>query len=222
MKNNWLSARLKEIGKTQAALAEHLALPKPRISEIISGQRAIGGKEVKPIAEFLETSVGQVLAWMDGATVAPAEIEAIMVKGAIQAGVFSAALEWPPEEWRPAPVAPDPRYKRVAQFGLQVRGPSMNLLYPPDTVIVCVNLIELGRDPEPGDRVVCLRRHEHGGEWEATVKELRRDPAGEYWLWPRSSDPNFQQPWRLPKPDSTDENDDIRLVAKVIGSYRPE
>lgn len=97
----------------------------------------------------------------------------------------------------------------------------MNELYPHGSTIVCVSLMDLGRDPIPGERVVCHRRSAVG--LEATVKELRQDTKGDYWLWPRSTDPAFQQPWRLPRPDDhAADNEDVRIAALVIGSYRPE
>lgn len=96
----------------------------------------------------------------------------------------------------------------------------MNEIYPEGSVVICVKIHDLGRDPLPPERVVCQRRSEMG--FEATVKELRRDALGEFWLWPRSNDPNFQQPWKLPKPNEHDHNDDIQIVALVVGMYRPE
>lgn len=95
----------------------------------------------------------------------------------------------------------------------------MNELYPPGSVVVCVKYIDLGRDPEHEERVIVQRGV--GGEFEATIKEIRQHPDGTWWLWPRSTDPNFQQPWQLTH-DGDDWNDNLRVVAKVVGSYRPE
>lgn len=115
-------------------------------------------------------------------------------------------------------MAVDTRYAKIEQFGLEVRGPSMNNLYPDGSVVVCVSLMELGTDPAPGDHVIVRRQSTEGVE--ATIKEIQRDEAGAYWLWPRSSDPNFQQPWKLPHGDHFG-NEDLTIIALVIGSYIP-
>lgn len=223
MRNEWIRARLKELearGKNQKGLAEALDLPSPRISEMISGKREIAGKEVRPLADYLELPEPLVLSHITGASARNERISAVPIIGFVQAGAWREALELPQEEWRLVPVAANGRYEQIRRYGLEVRGPSMNEVYPEGAVIICVKLIDLGREPRHGERVVVQRRSDLG--FEATVKEFRQDPDGTFWLWPRSTDPNFQQPWRLPKPDEYDDNEDIRLVALVIGSYRPE
>ncbi|HJQ55972.1 MAG TPA: S24 family peptidase [Vineibacter sp.] len=146
----------------------------------------------------------------------------VMIVGHVQAGVFREAMEWPEEDWKPAPIARILAFERLRQFGLEVRGTSMNLVYPPGAVAVCVSTMELGRDPKDKERVVVLRREQHGGDVEATVKELRIDDEGAAWLWPRSSDPHYQEPWRVTSLATSDDNDDLRIVALVIGAYIPE
>ncbi len=146
-------------------------------------------------------------------------LKPVTVVGAVQAGVYVEALEWPPDEWYSAPVAALPQYAQFHQTGLAVRGDSMNELYPDGSVVICVKFIDLGRDPRDGERVIVQRRV--GTEWEATVKELRQHADGSWWLWPRSSSPEFQQPWRLDH-DGDDWNDNLQVVAKVIGCVRLE
>jgi hypothetical protein len=74
---------------------------------------------------------------------------------------------------------------------------------------------------EKGERVIVKK---HGGfdEWEYTVKEVRI-VDGTVWLWPRSTDPAHQTPWKL---DGTDNDsagaDDLSVIALVIGSFWPE
>jgi len=97
----------------------------------------------------------------------------------------------------------------------------MNEVYPEGSIVVCVNLKDLGREPRPGERVI-VERHGASGLVEITVKELRRDESGDYWLWPRSTHPAFQQPWKWPQPQDEHSGEDIQVIALVIGSYRPE
>jgi hypothetical protein len=42
-------------------------------------------------------------------------------------------------------------------------------------------------------------------------------------LWPRSTDPHFQQPWPLPVAGSLEEEkDELQIIGLVIGSTRSE
>ena len=59
----------------------------------------------------------------------------------------------------------------MPRFALKVVGPSMDLMYPDGTIILCVRYADLGRLPESGERVVCQRRDDQGLV-EATVKEF--------------------------------------------------
>ncbi|MCG8694342.1 MAG: S24 family peptidase [Minwuiales bacterium] len=161
-------------------------------------------------------------------------IEPIYVRGAVQAGTWREALEWPRDDWYPIAVPPDDPYGGLARFGLSVRGPSMNAVYPDGATLICVRFADLGRGPETGDRVIC-QRHNPNGMIEATVKEFVIDD-GIAWLWPRSYHPEHQTPIRLPDlPKRSDdlayllgdnppvrEAEAIELIALVVGSYIPE
>lgn len=173
------------------------------------------------MARYLEMPEPVLWARVRNTTDEIADLFTVFIRGDVQAGVWKEAVENDPADWELAPVAADARYRGIEQYGLRVRGPSMNVLYPEGSVVICVSLIALGRDPRPGERVICLRRSEQG--FEATVKEFRVDDHGKYWLWPRSTDPNFQTPWPLfITNDFAAENEDLRLVGLVIASHRPE
>lgn len=57
----WFDAQLKRLGKSQAALARHLGLPGPRITEIKQGKRRVISHEAAAIAQFLGVPVHEVL-----------------------------------------------------------------------------------------------------------------------------------------------------------------
>ena len=165
----------------------------------------------------------------------------VYVRGAVQAGVWRDAIEWEPAEWYEITVPADGRFGNAERFGLVVRGTSMNRLYPEGTILICVRFSDLDRMPVSGQRVICLRRSSTG-EYEATVKEYEVDERGRHVLWPRSTDPEFQQPIVLDeqhiKIGSTEAGlvgtvnagrifddggePDLLLSALVIGAYRPE
>jgi transcriptional regulator with XRE-family HTH domain len=172
---------------------------------------------------------------------APFAMTTILVRGAVQAGIWNEATEWPADEWSAVTVPSDLRYPGIDRFGLLVCGNSMDRLYPAGTVVIGVRFSDLAREPKPGERVVVMRRSRLTGEYEATLKEYEIDAQGRHILWPRSSDPEFQAPIVLngpaPLADSTNKipimaaksdpagsagDADIAIVALIVGSYRTE
>lgn len=125
----------------------------------------------------------------------------VHVIGAVQGGAWVEAIEWDAGEWWDVTIPADDRFPGINRFGLLVRGDSMDKLYPEGTVVIVVRFNDLMRTPEPGEKVVVLRRSDSGGEFEATIKEYQVDAQGRRLLWPRSSDPNFQTPFILPDGD---------------------
>jgi repressor LexA len=139
------------------------------------------------------------------------EIQTTKVIGQVQGGAWSESLEWSAEEYFEILVPIPAPYKAVA-FGLKVVGPSMNLLYPDGTFLVCVNVNEFHRPPRSGDRVIA--RRQRADLYETTVKEVaRRGDA--HFLIPRSDHPAHQKAVPL-------ESDHTEIVAIVISSVRPE
>ena len=58
---DWWKSRLKDIRKSQAALARHIDADPATISNMLHGRRALLLEEVEPIANFLEVSVSEIL-----------------------------------------------------------------------------------------------------------------------------------------------------------------
>lgn len=206
---------------TLAELAEQAGLTPGYLSRVERGERALSMPALADIAAALGCSSSDLLA----ATLPPVNVpvKEIEVIGEVQAGVWRQALQWPEEERYRLVVHVNPAYAHLPQYGLVVKGPSMNEIYPHGTIAVCVRVMDLGRDPLSGEKVVVLRRSDHDDEMEATIKEFRQHPDGSYWLWPRSSDPEFQQPWRLKVNDGLSVMDDpIQIFGLVVSSIRNE
>ncbi len=148
------------------------------------------------------------------------DIITIRVRGAVQAGHWAEAMEWPVDDWQKVSL-PRPDGHR-SYFGLRVRGPSMNQVYPDGTILVCVPFHDYDHGLEDGDHVIVQRWQ--SGQVEATVKELRHGPEGAVWLWPRSDHPEHQAPIALPHNGQDhpeyDGTDEIRVVAVVVADYR--
>lgn len=85
MDTNALERRLKELGKTQSQLAEHLGIDPARITEIKQGRRAIRFEEALEIADFLMVGHEQIAAWFGLQLDAPKPSKT-MVVGYVGAG----------------------------------------------------------------------------------------------------------------------------------------
>ena len=145
----------------------------------------------------------------------------VSVVGAVEAGEWREALEWPDDEMYVISVPRDARFPDVRRFGLVVRGPSMNLLYPEGTLLVCAKFIDLDMEPDSGVKVVAIRRDRHG-LIEATVKEYLIDSDGSAWLWPRSNHPEHQSPRKAPHISELNQDDEFIIWARVLHSIRQE
>lgn len=204
------------------------------------------GKSQQEFADMFGVTQGSVSRWENGAMPDPASIaqlaeladedvraflggnqsdavfvnlgQRLMVKGAVAAGVWREAFEWPQDDWFPytggAHVTVDPSRR----FGLRVEGESMNAVYPPGTVLDCVNVYDAA-DVESGRNVIVLRRR-HDDTMEATVKQFLVDSSGRPWLVPKSHNPAFQQSIPLDEQDS--DIAEVSIIGLVVGSYRPE
>lgn len=157
----------------------------------------------------------------DAAAASPHSEEDVQVIGHVQAGEWREAMEWPESDRYSLRLPRDKRYVGLSRMGLVVRGTSMNQVFVEGSILVCLNMFEVNRSPFIGEYVI-VRRRQRDGHIEATVKQLQLDADGVPWLWPRSADPLYQQPLRLPEPAEGDDNEDVLMTGVVIASYRLE
>ena len=61
MEKRWFQDRLRQLGKTQRGLAKHMGLDPSRITEIFNQSRSIKIEEAVEMAEYLETSLDDVV-----------------------------------------------------------------------------------------------------------------------------------------------------------------
>ena len=141
-------------------------------------------------------------------------LDTISVIGTVEAGVWREAALWEGGANMYDISIPPNLAVGAAKFALEVRGQSMNRVYPEGTILICIKSIEAGREPKENERVVVERTK--NGFVEATVKQWR---GGR--LWPESSDPDHQEPLEV-TPVSELSHEEVRIIGYVIGSYRPE
>lgn len=127
------------------------------------------------------------------------KLKTVYIRGQVQAGQWTQAIEWPKEEWIPVTIPEDPKYKNFPMCALAVKGDSMNRLYPDGSIVVAVNFCDLGRNPENGECVVTIRRDPLTDCFEATLKIVQIHEDGSVLLWPKSNNPDFTRPLKLPK-----------------------
>lgn len=203
------------LGDNQTQFAGRFGVTQATVSRWESGAMPEPGA-LAEIAELMETDVRSLL----GAdfTVTSAARPKLMVRGAVEAGIWKEAVEWPEERWTPYTGGAHITAPLDRRFGLVVEGESMNEVYPPGTILDCVSTIGSGEYPRNGQRVVVIRTR-LDGEMEATVKEYQKRGEAE-WLVPRSHNPAFQGPIQL----GTEEDGiaETVIMAIVRGAYQPE
>lgn len=137
----------------------------------------------------------------------------IRIIGEVAAGLWGTTHMYDDSDVQVVSVSGLERYAEKA-YGLRVKGPSMDIRYPEGSVVYTVDLHDLDRDIKNKDHVI-VRRQGKDGTYEFTIKEIIFDEKGEAWLWPRSTDPRYQRPWRL-KGEGNDDHDEIRILAVVV------
>lgn len=144
---------------------------------------------------------------------APMRFVSIPVVGEVQAGAWRESIEWDADDQYPVAIpAPNHGSDGSMMRGYVVKGKSMNVLYPEGTIVFVIPTIANRLKPKSGDRVLVSRKNADG-LYEATLKEYVVE-GGRKWLWPRSTDPEFQSPIRYDK-----DSDEVTIVGVVRASF---
>ncbi len=113
------------------------------------------------------------------------------------------------------------KYSDLEQFAFKISGQSMDLerIFDGDYV-VCVPYWQAKGRPQSGDLVIVERREGH--KVERTCKTMVVTDGG-YELWPRSSDPRYKEPIRIPHTDAARADDglEVEVIGLVVGQFRP-
>lgn len=205
------------LGESQAEFAERFGVTQGSVSRWETGSMP----DPSAIATLAELATETVREFLGNAPSDAAFVnfgQRFMVRGEVAAGVWREAYEWPQDEWLPYTGGAHVSVDATRRFGLRVDGESMNEVYPPGTILDCVSIFDT-ETPKSGQHVVVIRVR-HDDALEATVKRFVIDSDGRRWLVPRSTNPAFQSPIALDQPE--DGIVETRIIAKVVGSYKPE
>lgn len=146
-------------------------------------------------------------------------IVAIHTKGEVAAGRWlDLDGEVDANDFEQHPVAPDQRYPIESQYGLIVRGTSINRVAQAGDVLHCIDLGLTGIEPVDGKLVIVERRRAQLGQKEVTAKRISRS-GNVIFLTPDSTDGR----WKPIELDTANppEDEEIAVVAIVIGVYHP-
>lgn len=203
-------------GWDQNELARALQVSQATVSRWEADAQEPKADALRKLSKLAGVSVDTFIGNTSGAKVGLTEVPVV---GDVEAGVARESYEWPVEDRYSVAAPPDPRYPGLPRFGLVIKGESMNQLYPNGTVVICIRAVDLARSALPGEKAIVCKRATGGIE--ATCKEIRIEPDGSVWAWPRSDRPEHQAPLRLTN-DGDDGDPDVWIDAIVVGSYRLE
>lgn len=204
-----------KLGLKQAAFGRLVGVDQSTVSRWESDTHPPEGEPLLRLARLAGTTVEEFLGESE---LKPRDVKEVLVIGRVQAGVWVEHPEFPEDEKYPLAMPTSPKYRSFPQFALEVVGPSMNEIYPEGSVILCVKFDDLGRGPQPEERVV-VQRYRKDGLVEVTVKEWTVDDQGRVWLMPRSTHPEYRAPMPLPHPEDGNGTEDVKIWALVIGRF---
>lgn len=211
-------------GLKPAAWSRQAGLKTPNsIYNFLSGRAdSLASKTLELLARASGVTVDQLIG--SSVTNPNRGIVTIKVTGSAEAGLWGAA-DIPVANQRVFTMTASRQQSAVGKtYGLVVSGTSMNLLYPPGTILECLDLHDHEGELVNGNRVIVHRRNKER-LLEVSCREFRL-AGGLAWLWPRSDDPEWQTPLSLPWPPSTNgagpQELEIVIKAVVIRSIREE
>lgn len=194
-----LGKRLKRYRKfrgwNQQEMAAILGISQSNMSRLEADKQDLSASLMRKIVELDDEWFGDLAG---AAPKLPFGTIMVPVVGHVAAGAWRALDEALPGE------DPIPVYGLNNQFlnpkAVIVQGKSMDRVFRPGTRLITVSphdFIKAGY-AIVSELYVVAEQVNQDGHYEATVKQLEIQQDGAHWLWPRSTDPNFQQPIKIP------------------------
>jgi len=205
---------------SQAELADKVQTTQSQIQRLEKGKRKLDRDWAHRLAPHLNVTVEYLLG--EGSrtslldTTASRAVTLVPVRGRVAAGAWMAHDDLADEIDIPAL----PRTDGLEQFAFRIEGTSMNAAGLLDGwYVVCVPYWQAREAFTPNDTVVVERRQ--GGLVERTCKVVQLTPT-HYELAPRSTDPRWQQPIRIPRGLTEPEDGvEIEVVGLVVWKCAP-
>lgn len=173
---------------------------------------------LEALAPVLETTP-EWLAFGVGSGADATHAGGVPMIGEVAAGLWFDVEEVDVPRFPQYPIPADLRYPASAQYGLVVRGSSINRIAKEGEVLHCIDIGITAIEPADGDLVIVERRRAQGSQKEVTAKKLRK--KGRFIeLTPDSDDERWKQPLRL-DPAKAPDGEEIAIVAIVVAVYKP-
>lgn len=232
-----IQTRLLELGLTEAGAAKAAGLGASAIRNIREGKSQSPRLDtVRKLAPTLQVSPEWLAFGVEDEALTKAQTEtafrepgALPVIGEVAAGRWLEIDEFVDEPaYEPVAVSPDRRWPSEHQYGLVVRGDSINRFAHDGDVLACVAAIPTRYRPNNGDLVVVELRRNAGLLRQRTAKRyLRTETHVE--LWPDSDHERWQKPIIIPKGltplefflEEEGGGIEAEIVAFVVSAVRP-
>ena len=144
----------------------------------------------------------------------------ISTKGEVAAGQWlDLDVDVDPRDLEQFPITADPAYPHDAQYGLIVRGNSMNRVFDNGEVMHCLDLLMAKLEPEENDIVIVERVRAQAGQREVTAKRITK--RGKLIVLNPDSTESKWKPIEFNPKDGHDGDEEVRVVAVVLATYRP-
>lgn len=193
-------------------VAAKLVIAPTRVTEMRHGRRRIQPQEMQALARLLG------LEGKEGALAQSKIARTIQIKhlGKVAQGVWLEQSFAEPDGFETVSYDMRPGDPGPADlFAVTPEGLSMNQVFPPGIQLICRRVPFGFGELRSGDLVV-VERTNHDLR-EMTCKRLYIDTDGVYWLRSESDQPQFQDPWKVGKPDQDMHVDtEITVIGKVM------
>lgn len=215
-----IRSRLREINKTARAASLEAGLGADVIRDLERKPDVMPRIDtIEALAPVLETDAGYLAFGVKGGGVS-GERDLMTIRGEVAGGLWheidSYFDQGELEKW-PMPFNPD--YPRDAQFGLIVRGTSVNRIAQPGDILACIDIGISGLEPLENDLVIVERQRAQGSQREVTAKRWRqRGKIIE--LSPDSTDERWREPL-LFDPRKKGKDEQVSVIAIVDAVYKP-
>lgn len=207
--------RIRELAKrdklTYGEIAARIGTSETQIARLANGERKLNQDWMNRLAGVFSVTPSEIID-----RTAPSGLRVVKVTGSVQAGRWAESHGIPEDEQDSVMVPDDPAQRGLHLYAVQIRGESMNQLYPDGSVAVLNSIMQ-----RPGEILAGKRYHVRvtraDGSVEDTVKTLVRDSKGQYWLKPESDSPEFTATLLEPH-----EGEQVELIGRVRWCVRRE
>lgn len=210
---------IKEHKTTARAVSRELGGNDTLLRDILSGKsRNARGDTLPKIAAFFGVDVSELL--IDDSDAprprsSTPSMTALPLLGKVQAGAWLELDDTSQEEPQMLSAALDRRYPQARQWLREVEGDSMNArnIFPGDLAHI-VEIVGSGVNLNSGMIVEVTRYRAGGSLREITLKEVDVADSGQITLWPRSSNPKWQDPVKLT--DDSDQDVQVEITGLLL------